>query len=160
MIQINNVTLGSKVTLCYKYYYSWGILGADTNIHLKLSMGGISEPKSILLPCDGGWGCNLPLPTWNPSRTSCPTPFSALPCTTLRTLDSLLQELFFLGNGLACSLLGKDHPKPWLGFCQAVNHRRPPPSRLLCGLIFLSPLKCPDSIHKAVCLCPCWHPLP
>ena len=31
---------------------------------------------------------------------------------------------------LAPSLLGKDHPKPWLGFCQAVNHPRPPPRRL------------------------------
>lgn len=98
--------------------------------------------------------------TWNPSPASCPAPFSALPCTTLRTLDSLLQELFFLGSGLARSLLGKDHPKPWLGFCQAVNHPRPPSARLLCSFIFPSPLKCPDSLHKAVCLCPCWHPLP
>ena len=56
--------------------------------------------------------------TWNPSRISCPAPFSALPCTTLRTLDSLPQELFFLGSRLArfAPSLGKTTPNPGWGF--------------------------------------------
>lgn len=98
-------------------------------------MGRISEPKSILLPVMVA-EVATPTASWNPSPASCPALLQHSPCTTLRTLDSLLQELFFLRKWAGYrSSLGAT-PNPGWGFVLAVNHPRPPPARLLCSFIF------------------------
>lgn len=117
IIQINNVTLGSRVTLCYKYYYSWGILGAPHKISSQTLNG--KDLRTQIHPPALWWWLRLQPPTASPG-TLLPLP-ALLLSQHSPALPSGLWTHYFRNcssweAGWLAPSLGKTTPNPGWGF--------------------------------------------